>query len=203
MRGHLFLLLALLGAGLVGLVVWSFLPPTAHDERLMREAIAAYESADVVAWPPRHAGRETLPRSEADALRQARRASLQAVAESTALREALAYDPVRAMLAERHRDPAKVVVSGGATVVLFDFRRRDLRGHARVQAAVLHWRETGTWDPRRRSVVGVERRHEGTCQVFDYRLRQTGDTWRVLEAHPLDHGLGFYDPGSGQRVSGP
>ncbi len=179
--GRLLLVLAVVGAAFA---VWTWLPPSDADRQEIRAAILQYELAGQLAWPAGRYGQASLPPAAREALRVQWRAALDGAAEGDALALALGTDPVAYLVEERARDPRRVVVATGGDVVFFDVRRRTLTGALVARAGVATWSDAGTWDARRREVVDVARHAEDLAPLYDYTLRQRGDTWRVVRRDP-------------------
>lgn len=196
-------LLLLLAAAGVALAVWTWLPPSAADRAAIEQSVLRYELAGRTAWPADRRAQAALPAAVAETLRSRWRAALEEVAEGDALDLALRTDPVAYLVEERARDPRRIVVATGGDVVFFDVRRRTLTGAVIVRAGVATWTETGTWDARRDAVVGVTRHVETLAPLYDYALRQRGDTWKVVGREPPPASEpGFYDSRTGEFATG-
>lgn len=203
MGGQARLLVVLVAAALIALAVWTWLPPTETTQDAIKDSIVCFETVNVIAWPEGHYGEETLSPDLQDELRSTRQVTLGEVAEGEALRTQRDFDPVRRLIIARRRQSREVVVASGGRVVLFDVRRRTLRGEVIVRAAVVSWYETGAWDAERQQLVGVRRVEETSCPIFDYAMRERGDSWKVVARKAPDGGPFFYDVRTGESGTGP
>jgi len=199
--GQARLLLVLVAAALVAVGVWTWLPPTEASQDAMKQSILHYDLASGIAWPADRYAQPTLPKATRDALRAAWRATLADVAEGDAVASQLAFDPVKDLLAERRRQPDRIVVARGGEVVLFDVCRRTLHGALIVRAAVTSWVEAGTWDARRGDVVRVTRQEQAHVPIFEYTMRQEGGVWKVVDRAGPRGGPFFYDTTTGETTN--
>ena len=201
--GHLRFFLVLAAAALAALAVWTWLPPTQESQDAIKQSIVRYDLASRIPWPEGHYGETVLPRVVQDQLLHEWRANLDETAEGDALTTASGYDPVEWLLTSRREQPDRVVLKVDGEVVLFDVRRRTLRGEVIVRAAVAQSIQTGTWDAKSRRVRDATWTTSDSCAIYDYVMRERGDTWKVVDRAPPKDGPFFYNPDTGETGSGP
>jgi len=202
-RGQWRFAVMILAALLVVAGVWTWLPPDDATQAAARDAIARFEAAKWLAWPENHYGETTLSATVRDALEQRRHRALLTLAEGPALEDALEIDAVGALLRGPTLGGGRVTVGVRGEVVYFDFRRRTPRGELKARAAYDIITTVGKWDAERGAIVDkVEDEPSDWCQVYDYTLKQYGDTWRVVAKEATSGPNGgppyFYDPTTGE-----
>ncbi len=193
-------------ATLVAFTVWPWLPPTDESQDAIKRTLVTYESLDSGVWHSERYGDGTLSAEEQDALLDEREEAWRTVAEGDALQTKLRSDPpsVRRTVARRRNHPDEpFVVAAGGDVVLFDVRRRTLRGELLVRAAVVRWVERSRWDAAHGELVDMERRVAESSPILDYTLRQVGDAWRVVAFSTTDEAPYSYDAATGETGTGP
>lgn len=200
MRGQWRFAVMILAALLVVFAVWTWLPPDDATQNTVKSTLVAFESQASVLWPQERLGDGALTQPQVDQLLEDRAAAWRAVADEEALLEKLRTDEavVRAALEEQD-----VVVAVGGDVPYFDVRRRTTKGELLVRAAVVTWVEAGRWTPRVGEIVDVTRRTYPSAPITDYTLSQTGGSWRVVAASPVDEAPFFYDVETGETGTGP
>lgn len=203
MRGQWRFAVMVLGALAVAAAVWTWLPPSATTEAATKDAIARFETAKWLLWPEGRLGETTLPTKVREELEDRRHRSLMTLAEGSALEGALQIDAVGALLREPRLRGGRVPVTRKAEVVYYDFRRRTPHGELEVRAACDIVTTTGKWDPSADEIVDrVEDGPSEWCQLFEYTLKQYGDSFRVVakEAVSGPHGESthFFNPTTGE-----
>lgn len=174
-------MLALAGALLAGLAVWSWLPPSAESQEQLRRALVEYETATRIAWPTDEHPSTLTPRAlEELAARQ--RAELARVAAGDALTTFDAEQAVEEALPAADED---FVVAWHGRIAEFDVRRRTLGGELLVRAAFEMGRDVAEWDAATETITGRQRVWGETAAVKEYRLLESAGGWQVVEVRLL------------------
>ncbi len=208
MRGQWRFAVMILSALLVAGVVWTWLPPTDATQAATKDAIARFETAKWLLWPEDRYGQTTLPASVRDVLEDRRHRTLITLAEGSALEDALEHDAVAALLREPRLRGGRLTVARRTEIVYYDFRRRTRRGELKVRVAYDIIVTTGRWDPGAGGMVDVrEDAPADWCMLYDYTLKQYGDTWRVVAREAVSGPNGgppyYYSPSTGESTQDP
>lgn len=166
----------------VALAVIVWLPLDEVVEADIRDAIIGYETSTEAAWPAEQP--IALPLSEEQ--KAALAAAVERRRAEFATDEALArYGPglaVQDFVSEARRDWPWVVTGWRAKIVYFDFVRQTLRGDVIVRAGVLRARQRRRMNTQQGRLVAPRWVPDPEVHVFEYALRDDGDTWKVVSS---------------------
>lgn len=167
-------------AAALAIIVW--LPLDAKVEADIKEALVGYETSREVAWPASQPITLPLTVAEQAALADDLRRGLSRVAAGDALAGLDARETVQAFAYSAVQSSPWVITKWDGEVVFFDLVRQTLRGDVIVRAGVRRGRQTGRMKAERQRIVALRWVWDDGADIYEYTLRDTGDTWKVVAA---------------------
>ncbi|MBN1629851.1 MAG: hypothetical protein JW990_08810 [Thermoleophilia bacterium] len=182
----------LLSAALVGLAITipalilsgSSSTPTPAELTAMAGVIQRWEEVDFLPWPTDYYSADRLP----EAVHKEMAARRLAVAEVVGTKEFLASHDVNrdhaGTLEEFHKGGEPIIVENHQQVLKVTYERTELDGDVVVRVTEWHGEVSAYWDDEQQRLTRYHK-IDGT-PVFEYTLRGSGDTWRLVSRRQVE-----------------
>ena len=164
----------------VAVIIW--LPLDAEVEADVKEALVGYEVSREVAWPATKPFIPPLSGADQAALAAEVERGLSRYAAGDALAGFDASRAVSDFVTASTVNAPWVVTKWDGEIVYFDFVRQTLRGDVLVRAGVRRAHQVGRSSTEKQRVVARRWDWDDGADIFEYTLRDDGDTWRVVAA---------------------
>lgn len=164
----------------IAIIIW--LPLDAKVEVDVKEALVGYEVSREVAWPATKPFVPPLSGADQAALAAEAERGLSRYAAGDALAGFDASRAVSDFVTATTVNAPWVVTNWDGEIVHFDFVRQTMRGDVLVRAGVRRAHQVGRSSTEKQRVVARRWDWDDGADIFEYTLRDDGDTWRVVAA---------------------